>query len=185
MARPSVAVMEQDRPLTALIVEIPEAEPVVGALRSVLDPSAGMGAPAHVTVLFPFLPVEDLDDGVLDRIGAVVGAVPAFPYRFSRTAWFDDRVVWLAPDDDGPFRRLTGRVWAEFPDHPPFEGAFADVVPHLTIGQDRPPDTLLAAERAVRARLPVTGTASEVLLLAQQPGGRWQRRARFPLRRPR
>lgn len=125
---------------------------------------------------------EDLHEGVLERIAAVVAGAPAFPYRFSRTAWFDDRVVWLAPDDDAPFRALTDRIWHEFPAYPPFEGAFADVVPHLTVGQDQPLDVLRAAEKAAKGHLPVTGTASEVLLLAQEgPGGRWKRRACFPL----
>ena len=122
------------------MVEIPEAEPAVGALRQSLDPSAALGAPAHVTALFPFIPADDVHDGVLDRIAGAVADVPAFPYRFSRTAWFDDRVVWLAPDDDTPFRALTDRIWRAFPAYPPFEGVFADVVPHLTIGVDQPRD---------------------------------------------
>ena len=39
---------------TALIVEVPEAEPAVGALRLEHDRSAARGVPAHITILFPF-----------------------------------------------------------------------------------------------------------------------------------
>jgi hypothetical protein len=171
-----------ERPLTGLVVAIPEAEQVVGAHRLRLDASAPLGAPAHVTVLFPFVPADAVDDGVLRRVADVVRTVPAFGYAFRRTAWFDDRVLWLAPEDDAPFRDLTHRVWAAFPQHPPFEGAFADVVPHLTVGHERPVERLARAEAEVRPRLPVEGTATEVVLLAQdERGGRWRRRAAFPL----
>jgi hypothetical protein len=135
-----------------------------------------------VTVLFPFVPAQDVDDGVLRRVAEVVARVPAFRHAFRRTAWFGDRVVWPAPDDPGPFRDLTHRVWAAFPQHPPFQGAFPDVVPHLTVGHEHPVEILAAAVTEVRRRLPVEGTATEVVLLAQgEPGGRWHRRAAFPL----
>jgi hypothetical protein len=167
---------------TGLVVVVPEAEPVVGAHRALLDANAALGAPAHVTVLFPFVPAGDIHDGVLRRVADVVGGVPAFDYAFRRTAWFDDRVLWLAPDDDTPFRELTPRVWAAFPRHPPFEGAFADVVPHLTVGHEQPVELLAAAEADLQRHLPVEGTATEVVLLAEdEPGGRWRRRAAFPL----
>jgi hypothetical protein len=36
-----------ERPLTGLVVAVPEAEPVVGAHRLRLDAGAALGAPAH------------------------------------------------------------------------------------------------------------------------------------------
>ncbi|HEX9447459.1 MAG TPA: hypothetical protein VF920_05740 [Dongiaceae bacterium] len=35
---------------------VPEAEALVGALRARFDPSASQCVPAHVTLLYPFLP---------------------------------------------------------------------------------------------------------------------------------
>jgi hypothetical protein len=171
-----------ERAQSSLVIAVPEAEPVVARHRQLLDASAALGAPAHVTVLFPFVPTAGLDEPTLGRVGATVGALPAFPYTFRRTDWFDDDVLWLAPDDPGPFRELTERVHAAFPDHPPFEGVFADVVPHLTVGHRHPRPVLEAAEREVLDHLPVTGRATDVVLLAQdEPGGRWTVRTRFPL----
>ena len=171
-----------DRPLSGLVVAVPEAEVAVAALRHRLDSSAALGVPAHVTALFPFAPPSAVTADVLARVAAVVRGVPAFGYRFSRTAWFGDTVLWLAPEDPAPFRELTARLAAAFPEHPPYGGAFADVVPHLTVGHEHLPAELAAAERDVLPRLPVTGTATEVLLLAQEaPGGHWHRRAAFPL----
>ena len=41
---------------SAVLVPIPAAERVVSTHRSRLDGAAALGVPAHVTVLFPFVP---------------------------------------------------------------------------------------------------------------------------------
>ncbi|MEU2349616.1 2'-5' RNA ligase family protein [Modestobacter sp. NPDC049651] len=117
------------------------------------------------------------------RVAGVLRGVPPFGYRFAGTGWFGDDVLWLAPGDPAPFRALSDRLQAEFPEHPPFEGAFGDVVvPHLTVGHRHPPAVLAAAEREVRTGLPVSGTAAEVVLLTEdEVGGAWSPRAVFPL----
>ncbi|GAB4079337.1 2'-5' RNA ligase family protein [Modestobacter muralis] len=175
--------MAERSALSGLVVPVPEAEPVVAAHRSRLDANAALGVPAHVTALFPFVSPADLTADVLARVARVVSAVPTFDHRFGRTDWFGDDVLWLAPDDPAPFVELTERLHAEFPDHPPFGGAFPEVVPHLTVGHGHPRPALTEAELAVRAGLPVSGTATAVHLLTEdEPGGRWTLRARFPLR---
>ena len=176
--------MPPERALSTLLVAVPEAEAVVAAHRLRMDPSAAAGVPAHVTVLFPFVPAADLDEG-RSAGSRCRRRRPAFRYRFARMAWFDDRVLYLAPDDDAPFRELTDRVHAEFPDFPPFEGLFDDVVPHLTVGQDQPLDVLKQAEKGVESRLPIEGRATQVVLLVQDaPGGRWQRTSELPAQPP-
>jgi len=181
-AGPYRRLVTHDRALSALVVAVPEAEPVVGRHRALLDVNAALGVPAHVTVLFPFLAAEQLDDGALTEVATAVGAAPAFACSFARTSWFDDDVLWLAPTDPRPFRDLTARVFAAFPDHPPFGGAFSEVVPHLTVGHRHPRAVLEAAERDVVPNLPVTAEVSDVLLLVQdRPGGRWSPRTIFPL----
>lgn len=173
--------MVEARLRSGLVIEVPEAEQVVGRHRSELDANAVLGVPAHVTVLFPFVPPERVDAAVCTRLTDLFAGTSAFDYAFSRTAWFEEDVLWLAPDDPSPFRALTDRVVEVFPDHPPFEGVFADVVPHLTVGHGTGPERLRAAEREVLPLLPVTGRATEVALLVQGPEGRWVRHATFPL----
>jgi 2'-5' RNA ligase len=167
---------------SGLVVEIPEAENVVATHRLQLDGVARLGVPAHVTVLFPFAPPEQLAPPVLRRLETLFAGVAAFPCTFARTAWFDETVLWLAPQDPDPFRALTDRVFAAFPHYPPFEGVFEQVVPHLTIGQDHELSAMRAAEESIRPGLPVHGRVREVTLLTQAgPGARWQRTATFPL----
>lgn len=165
---------------TALVVHVPEAEPVVGEWRLMLDPSADHGVDAHITVLFPFVPAMALDDGVLARVTAVASAHEPFEFSLDEVGWFDRDVVYLAPDPEEPFRRLTSGVWAEFPEHPPYHGAHDDPVPHLTIGQGGPQDDMRRAAGAVADRLPIPGRAEAIDLIVLEAAV-WGRRARFPL----
>jgi 2'-5' RNA ligase superfamily protein len=163
-------------------VEIPEAEPAVGRHRERLDPSAPLGIPAHITVLFPFLPPGRIDETVLAELEHLFATVSRFRFRLDHTDWFGDTVLWLAPRDPSPFRGLTQRVYEAFPAFPPFEGQFDDVVPHLTVGHGHPLNDLRTAERLVQAQLPVDGHATTVTLVTQQSAGRhWTKAATFTL----
>src|SRR3984957_1994155 len=167
---------------SGLIVEVPEAEPAVARLRERLDASAPLGIPAHITVLFPFMPPGTIDPAVLDELAGLFAAVSRFGFRLDRTDWFGDEVLWLGPDDPGPFRALTEPVHRAYPAYPPFEGQFSDVIPHLTVGHGHPVTDLRAAEESVRTRLPIDGFADAVTLVTQATaGGRWTRTAIFAL----
>jgi hypothetical protein len=88
------------------------------------------------------------------------------------------------PNPPDPFRALTAAVHAAFPRYPPFGGAFADVIPHLTIG-DHPEGgvgVLRAAEAAVLPVLPIRTQVSHAwLMTGSQAPDSWQLRAAFPL----
>ncbi|MGB6454166.1 MAG: 2'-5' RNA ligase family protein [Streptosporangiaceae bacterium] len=167
---------------TALIVEVPAAEPVVGRHRADLDANAGLGVPAHITILAPFVPAGRLGAPERDRLAGVFAAVLPFELRLDRTCWFGTTVLWLGPRDPAPFSDLTGRVFAAFPEYPPFGGQFDEVVPHLTVGHQRPVDELRRAEQEIIPKLPVAATVSAVTLMAESTvGGRWVTVATFPL----
>jgi len=167
---------------SAIVVNVPVAEPVVGDLRKRLDEAARWGVPAHVTVLYPFLPPAAIDDAVLAALGRAVSSVPRFTAEWTRTAWFDQRVLWVAPNPAESFRSLTAAVVREFPDYPPFNGQYDTVVPHLTVGNGAPLDDLLAAERIVAAQLPFSMPVTHVQVLAGTTvEGSWRLLAEIPL----
>jgi 2'-5' RNA ligase len=167
---------------SALIVPIPEAEQAVGRWRAALDRAAGWGVPAHVTVLYPFLAPERLDDDVLTAVGEAIASVPSFAADFTHVRWFGDTVAWLAPTPDEPFRALTTAVWRRFPEAAPYEGAFDDVVPHLTFGHDHPMPALTEAADAIAASLPIRAAVGVAHLITgtTQPGS-WHTVREFPL----
>jgi 2'-5' RNA ligase len=165
---------------SALIVEVPEAEPAVRRHRERLDANASLGIPAHITVLAPFMPPAAIDAAVLRQIGQIFAGVARFRFQLDRTGWFGEQVLWLGPRDPAPFLALTERVFGAFPAFPPFEGRHADLVPHLTIGHGHPLDELRAAENSVRAQLPIEASVTAVTLMTEQSaGGRWAKAATF------
>jgi hypothetical protein len=176
---------------SALLVCVPAAEPTVGTYRARLDASAREGVPAHLTVLYPFLPPALIDDAVLAALAALFGCVTAFGFTLDRVRWFGDEVVWLGPADEAPFRALTGMAFAAFPSCPPYGGAYADVIPHLTVGDHGGAAELRAAAEAVSRWLPIEAVATEVTLMTgtrpgtrpdADPRARWHPVATFPLR---
>ncbi|EMF56454.1 hypothetical protein SBD_2205 [Streptomyces bottropensis ATCC 25435] len=161
-------------------MRVPEAEPAVRAWRDRLDLSARAGVPAHVTVLFPFLNESRIDDGALAAVGEVIGRHRPFEARFEYCGRFPG-ILYLVPEPDLPFRRLTEAIADRWPETPPFGGQFDEVLPHLTIAQGQGDAVLEEAEADLCGRLPITARVSSVDLMVHD-GTRWQQRASFALR---
>lgn len=167
---------------TGLIVPVPAAEPVVGRHRDALDPVAAWGIPAHITVLYPFLPPRQISGDVLGVLRGLFAAVPAFEAALSRVAWFGTEVLWLAPEPENPLRHLTQAVLDRFPATPPYGGAFHDVIPHLTVGDRAPLPELRAAAADIAPHLPIRTTVDTVRLVEGTTGEvPWRAVAEFPL----
>jgi len=151
-----------------------------------MDPSAAAGIPAHVTLLYPFMPVDGLDDEVRRKVGRIVAAEPSFTVNFRDIARFPN-VVYLPPEPPDPFRRMTTALAQEFPDYPPYEGVYETLIPHLTVAQDVPDDYYAAAEHALPQALPVRHIVREAWLIGHLPEQPWHTLWRLPLgegRRP-
>lgn len=167
---------------TALIVPIPAAEDAVGQFRASLDRAASWGVPAHVTVLYPFLPPRQINEQILAVLRETIAGIPRFDVALTHVDWFGDTVVWLAPQPDRPFRDLTAAVWQRFPEAPPYAGAHTEVVPHLTIGHDAAKPVLGHAAETVSAHLPINAAVDRVRLIAGTPDiSPWRTVCDFPL----
>jgi 2'-5' RNA ligase len=151
-------------------------------LRDGLARVPGLGVPPHVTLLYPFMAPAALTDDIRRRVAAIVAAEQAFSFTLRQVRRWPG-VVWLAPEPDAPFRSLIASLRAEFPDFPPYGGAYAEVVPHVTIVEDERPDWLEAAERALPAMLPVRDVAREAQVIATREDGKWAVVWRLPLGR--
>ncbi|MFL5994282.1 MAG: hypothetical protein ACJ736_08210, partial [Streptomyces sp.] len=49
---------------TAVLVLVPEADGAVGKHREHLDMAASWGVPAHLSIVYPFMPPADVDERV-------------------------------------------------------------------------------------------------------------------------
>jgi 2'-5' RNA ligase len=161
---------------------MPEADARFGSMRRRYDPQASLGVPAHVTILFPFMPRALVDADVRRRLKLLFARHAPFTCRLDRVDRFPV-TAYLAPADAAPFAELTRAVAATFPEYPPYGGEHAGVVPHLTIahGDARAADL---AERELRADVErngaVTAHCAWVTLL-ENSSGRWRTMDEFPL----
>jgi 2'-5' RNA ligase len=166
---------------SALLVPVPEAEAVIGHWRSVHDPLARSGVPAHVTLVVPWVPPEQIKQEHLEELELLLAGERAFNYELDRVCWFGQRVLWLAPTPAAPFIHLTELLAGHF-ETPPWHGEFADVVPHVTIGHTTAGQegALVEVEAQIAARLPVSCRAAEVDVMCGD-GSHWSMRHRVIL----
>ena len=82
---------------SAVVVPVPDAEPVVSAWREQADGPAAQGMPAHVAALYPFLPEDRLGTEALTRLRGLCAERPIRDVEFTGPAWFPG-VLYLEPE---------------------------------------------------------------------------------------
>jgi 2'-5' RNA ligase len=146
--------------------------------------NARLGVPAHVTVLFPFVPTVSQRGEDIGRASSVVRRTPAFDVEFGKIEHWEpgatpEGVVWLPPDPAAPFIALTNALAAAFPGYLPYGGIHDEVIPHLTLANVGVDAAASATEACWRG--PFRRRARDVLLLVEDEAGRWRTRRRLPL----
>ena len=164
---------------TALVVLLPELEPLIGHLRREHTPSGARGMPAHATLIVPFADSEIVDAYATGVARALEPFAP-FELRFRATARFPE-TLYLRPEPGEPLVALADTLAATFPSFPPYGGEFDEIVPHVTVA--RGTDAILAAAEAELARpLDVTASVDRVWLFENASTG-WRRHTSFALDR--
>jgi 2'-5' RNA ligase len=164
---------------SALIIPIPEVEPIVGPLRLQYDKAALLGVPAHVTLLYPFRPA-DAAIAEIEKLKRLCASIEAFSFSFTEVRRFPT-TAYLHPDQPERFVQITEALVKLWPDCRPYGGAFADIVPHLTVADKVDIKTLGEVESLLRLQVPIKCVAREVLLITSDEAGIWSAAACFPL----
>ena len=115
------------------------------------------------------MPPSELKDDVRRRVEEIIAAEPSFPFVLGAVRRWP-AVVYLEPQPDDPFRRLTAALADAFPDYPPYEGIHEEIIPHLTVAADVPEDYYEAAEHALPGFLPIRDVCREAWLIGHTPG---------------
>lgn len=159
---------------SVLQVPVPELEPVVLARTRHYDTDYVSADPrfthAHVTALGPFLDADALTDDALGVLGGIAAATAPFHFRLERVDTFPNGIVHLLPEPSEPFAALTATLWRAFPQCPPYAGAFADVVPHLTLDALSDAVTEESTRALVSAHVPARCRAEQLDLAWYEPG---------------
>lgn len=170
---------------TALVILVPEAEALFGAFRRAHDSAAAKGGPAHITLLYPFLHDRALLPDIRAKLAKVFQDFEPFFFSLTHTSHFRG-VLHLTPEPAAPFAALTQAIWAAFPDHPPYDGRFSEIRPHMQLAQDDDEGTLLRLDREFNqqfgAALPLQSRATQAHLIGER-NGQWHSHWTFPLGR--
>lgn len=163
---------------SAVIVPVPDAERLVAAVRRDYDQSAAFGAPAHLTLVYPFFAAPVPDEIVHELAGLFASARPLL-LRFESFGRFP-ATLFLKPAPGEPIVTLVEDLVRRWPERPPYGGIFDEIVPHLTVADEQHDPTLLdRLEAAMAPGLPLVTTLAEAWLIESDERGFWRRRATF------
>ncbi|MFR9731153.1 2'-5' RNA ligase family protein [Saccharopolyspora sp. MS10] len=164
---------------TAVVLPVPGADPLLRSVAARFPGAVREGFPAHITILYPFLPASEVDEEVVAELAAILARCR--PQRVAFTASTDPRhlaegFVALRPEPDGELRGLTAEVGGRWGLRP-YGGAYGEAEPHLTVALEVAPERA----RAIVADLvpPPPAELAEAWLVRFDDG--WSLRARLPL----
>jgi 2'-5' RNA ligase len=168
---------------TALWLVLDDAIPLLGAIHDEFAPNAAAkGKPLHVTLLYPFVPRDEIDGPLVTRLERFFSSRPPLAFALARVAEFPEAgVVYAVPEPDQHLCDYMTALWHEFPDTPPYRTSEPDPrpVPHATLGYVSTGERRNAARARASAVLPVEVTASHASLWEEAEADRWRERYRF------
>jgi hypothetical protein len=174
----SVRQEDSQNVLSALVIPVPQADPVVGRWRRLYDWSAARGLDSHITVLFPIDGSIDLEERYRG-LQSVFSEHASFKFILREPRRYKD-YVYFSPDPIEPFLRLTETAKAVLPEIVPYTDVSGCVTPHLTVAYSRDENIL----RRIYAGL--TGVTIESaalnIELMEYGNNTWHPRMRFPLK---
>ena len=165
---------------TAVVVPALPAETLLGQYRCRLDPSAAQGVPAHVTVMYPFVPRERWENQAVEsRLCGILKKIECFSFWF-RTIAEKEGLLYLPPEPGDEFRDLTAAVGSEF-GLVPYRGKYEDPIPHCTVSygqswEQESPSGQAEVKATLEAGLPIQCQAREVWVMQRDVVGsqiRW------------
>jgi hypothetical protein len=143
--------------------------------------------PLSLTLLYPFAPSEELDDGHLRKARDFFASRPPLSFDIVRVAqWEGSGAVYGVPESDEELRATMRALWELFPQFPPYRGAAEDPPPHasLTLDGGEAPTTLLArVEERLSGLLPAHFDVDEAVLMEEHEPDVWRPIHRLPFQR--
>jgi 2'-5' RNA ligase len=132
---------------TALLILPPREVQVFSyPLREAYDSqAAGSQLPAHITLLYPFVPPDEIDE-TIPRLEQILEDCSPFELTLDRYGRFEG-TVFLEPSNPEPVLELYEHLASEFPQFPIYGGEHGpDLHPHLTLARSDDPVDLADIE---------------------------------------
>ncbi len=147
---------------TNLVALVPEADDALAASNRLLPHDKRLTAPAHITLVYPFLPSGAVDAAKAEMESFFAGLSPV-SFRLN-LGWFGREVLLLIPDPAEPLIHLTQSILDQWPEYPYYGGLYDQVEPHLSLGFGTA-ELLEPIAAAMEAYVPIPVTIAAVTLL--------------------
>jgi hypothetical protein len=173
---------------TAITLFLDEQAPELARAHDELYPER---VPEHIplslTLLYPFAPSEELDDGYLRKARDFFASRSPLSFDIAHVAqWDGGGAVYGVPEPEEELRATMRALWELFPEFPPYRGAADDPPPHasLTLDGGDDPDTLLArVEEQLSGLLPARIDVDEAVLMEEYEPDVWRPIHTLPFQR--
>jgi 2'-5' RNA ligase len=125
---------------TALLI-IPPAKVQTFAypIRELHDAASFNQVPAHITLLYPFVPPDQVDEAIA-RLTPLCASFPPFEVVIDSYGRFND-TLFLEPSNPKMILELYKLLIKTFPEYPAYEGEHGpELRPHLTLARFEKPE---------------------------------------------
>ncbi|MFE6906610.1 2'-5' RNA ligase family protein [Streptomyces erythrochromogenes] len=163
---------------TAVVILVPDADPLLEAARRIDPDLVRHGVPAHVSLLYPFVPEPALTGQDEDGVRSLAASFPAPGLLLEDVVTAPGFVAVPVPE----LQPVVDAFHARWPGLRPYGGRFgARPAAHVTVamGADDPA-TAARVRTAVGSLLPLRTRAAAVRLVVLTQGG-WRPRLTAPL----
>ncbi|MEV7585325.1 2'-5' RNA ligase family protein [Streptomyces erythrochromogenes] len=163
---------------TAVVILVPDADPLLEAARGIDPALVRLGVPAHVSLLYPFVPEPALTRQDEDDVRSLAASFPAPDLLLEDMVTAPGFVAVPVPE----LQPVVDAFHARWPGLRPYGGRFgARPAAHVTVamGADDPA-TADRVRTAVGCLLPLRARAAAVQLVVLTEGG-WRPRFTAPL----
>jgi 2'-5' RNA ligase len=120
---------------TALLIVPPsKVQTFAYPLREAYDQDSFNRVPAHITLMYPFVPPDAVDEAV-ERLEPICASIPAFEITLDRYGSFEN-TLFLEPSNPEKILALHQTLASAFPEYPIYGGEHGDNLhPHLTLAR--------------------------------------------------
>ncbi|MET8682849.1 2'-5' RNA ligase family protein [Streptomyces sp. NPDC004732] len=163
---------------TAVVIVLPDATPLLDAARRIDPALVRPGLPAHVSLLYPFVPESALTDQDEEGVRSLAARFPAADLLLEEVVTAPGFVAVAVPG----LQAIVDAFHAQWPELRPYNGRFgARPAAHVTVAMGPDDPTAAAHVRtAIGSLLPLRTRATAVQLVALTEEG-WQPRFTAPL----
>jgi 2'-5' RNA ligase len=125
---------------TGIVIFAPrEVQAIAVPIMRQFAPESRICIPAHITLMFPFV-AQDRLNSAAQIVKSICDNIEPFDIMLGGYGQFPG-TIFMQPSNPEPIKAVFRRIYAAFPECPPYGGAFGDDIhPHVTVGEFKSED---------------------------------------------